>query len=560
MRYCRLAGVTGFARAVNMTMRHTTTLRLAALALAAALAGCGGGKPAGIATSELVVSYGASEPKSLLPASANEEFSVDVLHALFATLMEWDDNMQPVELAAESVTSTDNKVWTIKLKPGWTFHNGQPVTADDYINAWNAGAWGPNATDANYFFSKIEGYDALNPADAKKAPTAKKLKGLVKKDELTFEVTLKEPYVNFKSMLGYTPFMPLPKVAFKDLANNQIDPQFLEAPIGQGPFRMKGVWRHDVGIEMVRNDAYTGPHKPQIAGLNFRIYQTLTTQYQDLLAGQLDVVPQLPVESLGTVRADLGDRYIQSMGSSIQIIAFPTYDKRYAKLDVRKAISMAIDRDQISRTIFADTQKPLRSFVAPFLPGFRANTCGEACEYNPKKAKELFDAAGGAAAVGGRIELAYNVDGGHRASMEATCNQIRANLGVECLGNPVPKFADLLIKARNKESMGAFRMGWVADYPVLENYLAPLYSTNGSSNYYGYSNPEFDRLLAAGDRAATPAESLKLYQQAEDLLARDLPVLPVREMPNNFGISTRVANVELDPFRRPRWHKVTAAP
>ena len=58
-------------------------------------------------------------------------------------------------------------MWTIKLKPGWTFHNGEPVTADSYINAWNAGAWGTNAHDGNYFFDKIAGYADLNPADGK---------------------------------------------------------------------------------------------------------------------------------------------------------------------------------------------------------------------------------------------------------------------------------------------------------------------------------------------------------------------------------------------------------
>jgi peptide/nickel transport system substrate-binding protein/oligopeptide transport system substrate-binding protein len=293
--------------------------------------------------------------------------------------------------------------------------------------------------------------------------------------------------------------------------------------------------------------------------VQFKIYQTLTTQYQDLLAGQLDVVPQLPTENLASARADLGDRFKQSMGSTIQILAFPTFDKHFSKVEIRKAISMALDRDAIVKTIFADAQVSLRSFVAPFLPGFRENTCGEACQYNPKKAKELFDAAGGAAAVGGRIEFAYNVDGGHKPWIDAACNQIHANLGVECVGNPVPKFADLLRKARAKEPLGIFRMGWIADYPVLENYLGPLYATTGSSNYYGYSNAEFDRLITAGDRAPTPEEALKLYQQAEDILTRDLPVLPMRYMQNTYGISTRVANVELDPFRRPRWHKVTAA-
>jgi oligopeptide transport system substrate-binding protein len=540
-------------------MKHAATPGLVALAITlCVLAGCGG-KPQDATPRPLVVSIGIAEPKHMIPSDCTEEMGHNVLDALFSPLVKWDAQFRPVELAAESITSPDNKVWTIKLKAGWTFHNGEPVTSESYIDAWNAGAWGPNAHDGNYFFTKILGYDEMNPADAKKTPTAKKLKGLVKKDELSFEVTLKEPYVNFKSMLGYTAFFPLPKAAFTDVANNLIDEKkYEDAPIGQGAFRMQGTWQHDQIIQVVRNEAYAGPEKPQIAGIDFRIYQTLTTQYQDLLAGQLDIVPQLPLEALASAKADLGDRYRQSMGSTIQILAFPTYDKHFAKVEIRKAISMAIDRDAITKTIFSNAQQPLRSFVPPFLPGYRENTCGEACQYDPKKARAMFDAAGGKATVGGRIEFAYNVDGGHKAWIDAACNQIRMNLDVECLGNPQPKFADLLRKAKAKESMGLFRMGWIADYPVLESYLGPLYATTGSSNYYGYSNAEYDALLAAGDRAATPEEAIKLYNQAEDILTRELPVLPLRYMPNNYGISTRVANVELDPFRLVRWMKVTA--
>lgn len=542
-----------------MTTRHTTALSLL-LATALCLASCGGGKPAASAApQDLVVSFGLSEPKHLVPSNCTEEMGHDVLEALFAPLVQWDAQMQPQELAAESVTSPDNRVWTIKLKAGWTFHNGEPVTADSYIDAWNAGAWGPNAQDGNYFYAKIDGYDELNPADPKQAPKAKKLKGLTKIDDLTFQVTLKEPYVNFKTMLGYTPFLPLPKVAFKDVAENQYDPAFDDAPVGQGPFRMMGKWQHDQLIQVVRNDAYQGPEKPHIAGIDFKIYQTLTTQYQDLLADQLDIVPAIPLENLADAKADLGERFRHSIGSTIQILAFPTYDKHFAKVEIRRAISMAIDRDKIVHTIFSDAEHSLRAFVAPFVPGYRADICGEACQYNPQKAKALFDAAGGAAAVGGRVEFAYNVDGGHKAWVDAACNQIKANLGVECVGNPQPKFADLLTKAEAKESMGLFRMGWIADFPAIEDYLGPLYATGGSSNYYGYSNPEFDKLLAAGDRAATPAAALEFYHQAEDLLVRDLPVLPMRYQENIFGVSTRVANVEMDPFRRINWLKITAA-
>lgn len=521
------------------------------------LAACG--ETPAPASGELVVSIGIGEPKSLIPSRANEANAADVLEALFTKLVDYDAQQRPVELAAESITSDDNRVWTIRLRPDWTFHNGEPVTADSYINAWNAGAWGPNAHEANYFYEKIAGYADLNPVDASKPPAARKLSGLRKIDELTFEVTLNAPYVNFKSMLGYTAFYPLPLAAFEDVDNNVISPRYQEAPIGQGPFRMQGSWQHDQLIEMVRYEDYAGPVKPKVAGLAFKIYQQQTTQYQDLLAGQLDIQSQIPLENVGSAAADLGERFKQSPSSTIQFLAFPTFDPSFSKPEIRRAISMAIDRDEIINALFLRSQLPLRSFVSPIVPGYREDICGEACQFNPAAAKALFESAGGAAAVGGRIEIAYNVDGGHKPWVDATCNQIRTHLGVPCVGNPQPKFSELLTKVRAKEPVGLFRLGWIFDYPAIENYLGPVYTTTGSSNYYGYSNPEFDRLVAAGDAAATPEEALVYYQQAEDILVQDMPVVPLRYAQNNFGHSTRVKNVELDLFSRVKYLQLEAS-
>ncbi len=547
----RLSGVSWL---LGAACRVTSALLVAALGVT----GCGGPSPQPTGAG-LIVSLGIGEPKHLIPSTTTESEGSAVLDALFTPLVEYDAQYKPVELAAESITTADNRVWTVKLKPGWTFHNGEPVTADSYINAWNAGAYGPNAHDGNYFFDKIVGFKDLNPTDAKVVPKAKKLAGLVKKDDLTFEVTLAQPYVNFKSMLGYTAFLPLPAKAFEDVANNRIAAAFEQTPIGQGPFRMKGVWQHDQLIETEINPNYAGTVKPKVAGVAFKIYQQLPTQYQDLLAGQLDLLKVVPLENMSTAKADLGDRFHQSPSSTIQILSFPTFDKRFSKLEIRKAISMAIDRDEIIHAIFLDSQASLRSFVSPIVPGYRENTCGEACQYNPAKAKALFDAAGGAAAVGGKIEIAYNIDGGHKPWIDATCNQLKRNLGVDCVGNPQPKFAELLTKLEKKQPVGAFRMGWIFDYPVMENYLGPMYSTGGSSNYYGYSNPQFDHLLAEGDKSATPAESVKYYQQAEDLLARDLPVLPMRYAQNTFGHSARVTHVTMDLFNRIELLKVEPA-
>lgn len=129
---------------------------------------------------------------------------------------------------------------------------------------------------------------------------------------------------------------------------------------------------------------------------------------------------------------------------------------------------------------------------------------------------------------------------------------------MDCVGSAEPKFADLLTKVKAKQPVGLFRMGWIMDYPSMENYLGPLYSTNGSSNYYGYSNPDFDRLLAEGASAPSEEEAIKKYQEAEDLLAEDLPVVPLRFGQNNFGHSTKVKNVEMDLFDRVNLTKIEA--
>ena len=206
---------------------------------------------------------------------------------------------------------------------------------------------------------------------------------------------------------------------------------------------------------------------------------------------------------------------------------------------------MAIDRDQIVKSVFAGSQIAARSFVSPVLPGYRANTCGAACQYNPVAAKELYKQSNGPA----KVQITYNADGGHKEWVEATCNQLARNLGVKCVAQAEAKLADLLPKLQNKTpGVGMFRLGWVMDYPSMEDYLTPLYSTGGSANYYGYSNPQFDQLVAQGSQQPIGAAAIRLYQEAEDLLARDMPVIPLRFGQNDFVYSANVSNVSVDLF------------
>src|SRR5918912_2295041 len=146
-----------------MQVRKVAAFVALPVVAALGLAACGGGSNSGSGSSSGVVKIGIAEPEHLIPTNTSETSGSQVLAALYAPLVDYDADNKPYEVQAESITSTDNKTWTIKLKDGWTFHNGEPVTSDSYINSWNYGAYGPNAQNNGYFFSNIEGYDAVAP-------------------------------------------------------------------------------------------------------------------------------------------------------------------------------------------------------------------------------------------------------------------------------------------------------------------------------------------------------------------------------------------------------------
>ena len=531
---------------------------VAAIALLAA--GCSSGSSDDDETLPNTISIGIAEPESLVPTNTTEANGSQVLSSLFYPLVRFDEKSTPYLVAAESVTHDKaNKVWTVKLRPGFTFSNGEPVTSDNYIDAWNYGAYGPNAQLASFYFSKIEGYAALQAVDPDGAgpekagqPKAKKLTGLKKINDTTLQVTLTSGFAGWESVMGYDCFYPMPKAAFS--ADGVLAKDYGEAPIGNGPFKMKGKWQHDSEIQVEKVADFKGT-VPKVDGITWKIYQDLGAQYADLVAGNLDVQTKIPIESLASASGDLGDRLQKSPSSSFSFVGFPIYEKEFANRDVRRALSMAINREDMTDQIFLGSETPAKSFVSPVVEGYKANTCGENCEYNPVKAKQLYTAANGPK----DIKISYNVDGGHKAWVDAMCNQIKGSLGINCTGVGEPKFADLLKKVEKKDSVGLIRLGWLMDYPLMEDYLGPLYTTDGSSNYYGYSNPAFDDLVRQGDDAATTAQAEKLWGQAEAILAQDMPVIPLRFGQNVFGHSAKVTNVSMDLFQKVDIYKIELA-
>jgi len=492
-----------------------------------------------------------SNPQFLVPTNTNETSGSEVLDALFTGLVTYapkTNEPQPSELA-ESIETTDQQNYTIKIKEGWKFHNGEPVTAQSFVDSWNYGALNKNGQNNNYFFGGIEGYADLNPEDPDTEDdvvppaTAETLSGLKVVSDTEFTVTLTAPDNTFYAALGYTAFYPMTKDALADTA------AFEKAPVGNGPFQMVGNVEPNKQIVVKKFADYKGT-KPKADGVTFKIYQSLDTAYNDLRAGNLDIMDALPPSALANAPTELGDRYKEFPSSYYQFLGFPTFDPRFEKVEVRKAVSMAIDRAAIAKTVFQNTRVPADGFVNPVVAGYREGTCGEACTYDPAKAKEMLAAGGGLDSM----SITYNADGGHKEWTEAACNQINQNLGVKCKAIPKSAFdvlLDDLDKAKKKkQGFGPFRLGWIMDYPSMQNYLGPLYGSTGSSNYYGYANKSFDALVAEGQAAATPEEAIQKWQQAEDILAEEFPVAPLWFGVTNSARSENVDNLTIDPFDR----------
>ncbi|MFD7411066.1 ABC transporter substrate-binding protein [Kitasatospora purpeofusca] len=537
---------------LTKTMRWTALAACTALAISACTTGSGkkasdGANASGKKGGSISIESG--EPQhGLIPQNTAESEGAQVLAQVFAGLVEYDRKTnEPGLRVAESIETPDSKVWTIKLKDGYTFHNGEKVTAQSFVDAWNWGANQDNAAEGLPFFSKIEGSEELSPGKDKK-PTTDKLKGLKVIDDKTFTVTLSAPFSQFKVMLGYTAFYPLPKAFFQDKK------AFEESPIGNGPFQMDGKWEHNQQIKIKRYENFPeADGKAKLDSVTFKIYDKLETAYNDLRANNIQITNKLPISAMATVAQEFGDRYIYKPESGVGFIGFPiaTNPAAYGKPEVRKAISMAIDREAITKTIFSGTRVPADDFISPIIPGYRKGAMGDAAKYDPAKAKALWDSVGGV--PNNTIELGYNADGGHKEWMEAVGNQLKKNLGVEVTFKPFEKFGKILDALGAKQYSGAFRMAWQMDYPSMENYLRPIFSKvaiENGSNYGGYVNEQFEALLDQADQAKSVEDGQKLYQQADDILIKELPYIPVYTYMTSAAYTKTVKNVVVDAQNR----------
>ena len=542
-------------------------IALAGIALLAAgtlaLAGCAGGsnpdssgKPAAGGDTSAIIKTNGSEPENpLIPTNTNEVGGGKILDSIFAGLAYYDGKGALVNDMADEIKVDSPTKLTVTLKKGQKFSDGTEVKADNFIKAWDYGAQLSNKQLNQSWFSDIVGFNA--DADSP-------LTGLKKVDDTTFTIELSSPVAaDFATRLGYSAFYPLPDVAFKDMA------AFGQKPIGNGPYKLAEgeAWKHGVSIDLVKNDEYQGGRKAQNGGLTITFYSSLEAAYADLQSGEVDVIDAIPDTAISTYQSDLGDRAVNQPAAIFQSFTIGEQIAHFAgeegKLR-RAAISMSIDREAITKTVFNQTRTPASDFTSPVIDGWSDKLNGaDVLKYNKDEAKKLWAEADKISPWSGTFQIAYNSDGGHQTWVDAVSNSIKNTLGIEASGAPYVDFATLraAVNARGADGkrtiQTANRSGWQADYPGLYNFLFPLYSTGASSNDSDYSNSEVDKLLEEGASATDSKKAIEDYVKAQEILLKDLPAIPLWYSNVSGGYGEKVQNVTFGWNSVPLYYEIT---
>lgn len=517
----------------------TLTVMVACGALVLPLAACGSSS-AGGSDDNIVRVYGCEPQNPLIPTDTNEVCGGNPETLLFSELIGFDAKGNPKNEVADSIEANgDNTEYTIKLKKGWKFTDGTEVKAENFTRAWSYGANAKNAQLGASFFAPIQGFEDLQKDGLK---GDEQLSGLTVVDDYMFTVKLNAPSSVFKTMLGYSGYAPLPDSFFDD------PKAFGENPVGNGAYKFDS-WDHNQSIKLSKNPDYKGSFPAKNDGVWFMVYTDPQPAYADVEAGNLDSMDTVPTSALSTFESDDQVQAVNEPGNVSQSFTFAANQKHFSLDDEgrlrRAAVSMAIDREQIIDKVSNGTNTPAVDFTAPLIPGYSESVPGnEVLQYNPDKAKELWEQANQIAPWGDdeSFDIAYNADGGGKDIYDAICNSIHNTLGIKSQANPYPTFSEMRDDITDRKITTAFRSGWQPDYPSAYSYLYSLYDSESAdgkgSNDGDYKNPEFDALIDKANTESSDDAAKQDYQQAQEILFKDLPAVPLWYA-NNKGVAAK---------------------
>ena len=479
---------------------------------------------------ELVFNLGA-DPETIDPTiNTASEASTVILNA-FECIMTLDENDNAVEGAAESVeVSDDGLVYTIKLRKDGKWSDGEPVVADNFKYSWVRALTKENAAEYAYQLYYIKNAEKYYNGEA----TADEL-GINVIDDYTLEVTLEAPTTYFPQLLAFPTYAPLREdIVSADPEGWATKP---ETYVTNGAFKLVQ-WDMKDQLVFEKNENYWNKDSIKLDKLTFKLVTDDTTAYSELQAGNFDVVNSVPTNEIepgqeaGLVHVSpkLGTYYFGINVGKQDDMAEDVKTALSNKL-VRQAINLAIDRQEIIDNVGKAEQVAAYSFVPEGIYNPDGTEFADKEYYDPsdmdgniEKAKELLKEAGYENGEGlPTIELMYNSEGAHKDICQIVQeNLAKIGINIELANQEWAVF----LNTRQQGGYEIARQGWIGDYSDPMTFL-DMWVTGGGNNDCGFSNSEYDSLIAEAKVETDTKKREELLRQAEDILMDEMPVIPV---------------------------------
>lgn len=465
------------------------------------------------------------EPETLDPSKNTAADAATYITHIFEGLMKLDSENNVVEAAAESYeVSEDGLVYTFTLRDNAKWSDGTPLKAEDFVYSWQRLVDPMTASDYNYIIDMVKNANEIMAGELDKSEL-----GIKALDEKTVEITLNVATPYFLEICAFPTTFPLRE----DIVEADTDTWYQDPStyIGNGGYVLEE-WNHQSNIVLVKNENYhdvesLGPDK-----INFQLMEDKNTILASFENGEILFGDDVPTEEIERMK-DNGLYIKGQLGTYFYV--FNLENEALKDVKVRKALSLAIDRNYLVESVAKGGQLPADTYVPVGLSDVETTTefhdvankwySVDPADYeaNVAEAKKLLAEAGYPDGKGlGSIELMVNA--GHESMAEAIIYMWQQELGV----NATISQQDwaVFIETRNSGDYQVARHGWLGDYNDPISFL-DMWVTGGGNNDANYSNKEFDKLIAKIKKSSDREERMKLMHQAEDILAKDMPVLPL---------------------------------
>jgi len=489
-----------------------------------------------------------AEPGTLDPARSTGTWESNILRDLFEGLVTEDAAGEPVPGAAESwTTSSDGLTWTFKLRDA-VWSDGVPVTADDFVFALRRVQDPKTASEYSYLLNVIKGARAVN---AGRAPP--ETLGVRAIDPKTLEITLEHPAPYLLQLASHASFYPVPRHVVAQYGEAWTQPGRV---VSNGPFRLLS-WRLGDKVTAVKNPRFFDAGHVCLDRINYYPTVDLVSAERRVKSGELDLNTNFQSNRIDRLKREMPGYVRTHVSLATTYIAFNQAGHPALRdLRVRRALSMAVDREFITAKLLRAGQAPAYSFVPTVTENYvrdvHAGWAGQPYAARQAQARALLAQAG----YGPQRPLKLEVKGSNNPEMGLMLEAVQADwqaIGVDARIAQA-EHAVTLAAYRNRD----FQVGvanWYADFNDPVSFLGILRSDTGTQNYTGYSNPDFDRLLDAADAEADAARRARLLGQAEQLMLDEEALIPVFFIVNRGLISPRVTGWadNAENFHRARW-------